>query len=154
MLSTEEYNRIIAKQQQIEKEKVAYQMTSSDLKKFEKKDKLPSMISDRKMQNDIEKGLKALHGYSDIEESCLISVTSLKKTINGSQKVTRTFLYKFAVGLHMSIEEANEYFALCGGILHEDSLEDAICRCALREGDSIYQFVDEFERLTGSKIAR
>lgn len=154
MLSTEEYNRIIAKQQQIREEKVAYQMTSSDLQKFEKKDKLPSMIADKKMQNDIEKGLKALHGYSDIEESCLISVTSLKKTINGSQKVTRTFLYKFAVGLHMSIEEANEYFELCGGALHEDSLEDAICRCALRDGDSIYQFVEEYERLTGSKIAR
>ena len=154
MLSTEEYNRIIAKQQQTKEEKIAYQMTGSDLQKFEKKDKLPSMISDRKMQNDIEKGLKALHGYSDIEESCLISVTSLKKTINGSQKVTRTFLYKFAVGLHMSVEEANEYFALCGGILHEDSLEDAICRCALRDGDSIYQFVEEYERLTGAKIAR
>ena len=154
MLSKEEYNRIITKQQQIKKEKVAYQMTDSDLKKFERRDKLPSMIADRKMQNDIEKGLKALQGYDDIEETCLISITSLKKSINGSQKVTRTFLYKFAVGLHMSIEEANEYFALCGGILHEDSLEDAICQCALRDGDDIYQFVEEYERLTGSKIAR
>ena len=154
MLSKEEYERIIANQSKKEQEKVAYQMTNSDLQKFEHNDRLPSMISTRKMQNDIEKGLKALHGYSDIEDSCLISVTSLKKTINRSQKVTRTFLYKFAVGLHMSIEEANEYFALCGGVLHEDSLEDAICRCALRDGDSIYEFVEEYERLTGSKIAR
>lgn len=154
MLSKEEYERIIAISQKEEHEKVAFQMTSADMQRFEHKNKLPSMIADRKMQNDIEKGLKALHGYSDIEESCLISVTSLKKTINGSQKVTRSFLYKFAVGLHMSIEEANQYFALCGGVLHEDSLEDAICRCALRDENNIYEFVEEFERLTGSKIAR
>lgn len=154
MLTKEEYEQIMARMQSKEISKAAFQMTDADKKRFEKNTKLPLMISERKMQNDIEKGLKAIHGYSDIEKSCLISVTSLKKVINGSDKVTRKFLYKFAVGLHMSIDEANEFFKLCGGELHDDSLEDCICKCALRDKDNIHDFVEEFENLTNTKIAR
>ena len=154
MLTKEEYEQVLVRRSEVENQKVAMQVTSAELKKFENDTKLPSMISDRKIQNDIEKGLKALHGYSAIEESCLISVTSLKKVINGSDKVTRKFLYKFVVGLKMSLDEANQFFAHCGGQLHDDSLEDYICKCALRDEDDIYTFVEEFERLTNSKIVR
>ena len=154
MLTKEEYEQVLARQSKEETQKIALQMTGADLKRFEKNTKLPSMISDRKIQNDIEKGIKATMGYDAIEAACCISATSLKKVINGSDKVTRKFLYKFAVGLKMSIEEANQFFALCGGELHDDYLEDCICKCALRDKDDIYSFIDEFERLTGSKIAR
>lgn len=154
MLSKEEYEQVLARQSKQETQKVALQMTGADLKRFENNTKLPSMISDRKIQNDIEKGIKATMGYDAIEAACCVSTTSLKKVINGSDKVTRKFLYKFTVGLKMSLEEANQFFALCGGELHDDSLEDCICKGALRDGDDIYSFIEEFERLTGSKIVR
>ena len=154
MLTKEEYEKVITKQTRMEESKVALQMTSADLKRFEKNSKLPLMISDKKRIISDEKGLSSTLGYEYIEEKCLISVTSIKKVINGSDRVTRRFLYKFAVGLEMSLVEANTYFALCGGELHDDSLEDCICKCALRDKDSIYDFVEEFERLTHSKIAR
>lgn len=154
MLTKEEYEQVLERQIKKEDQKVALQVSSVELKRFENSTKLPSMISDRKIQSDMERGIKAIHGYKAIEEDCLISVTSLKKVINGSDKVTRKFLYKFAVGLKMSIEEANKFFILCGGELHDDSLEDYICKCALRDKDDIYVFVDEFERLTNTKIVR
>lgn len=154
MLTKEEYKQVIERQFTLQKQRTALQVSSVDLKRFENNTKLPSMISNRKIQYDIENGLKAIHGYSALGEDCLISVTTLKKVINGSDKVTRKFLYKFAVGLRMSLEEANEYFSLCGGQLHDDSLEDYICKCALRDGDDIYTFAEEFERLTNTKIIR
>ena len=64
MLTKEEYEQILVRQSKVEQPKVAMQVTSAELKKFENNTKLPSMILDRKIQNDIEKGLKAIHGVS------------------------------------------------------------------------------------------
>lgn len=95
MITQREVDEILQKESgEKERSRVSYQMTDADLKAFEKCAELPGMIADRKIRNDLEKGLKAIHGYSDIEECCNISVTSLKKTINRTQKPTRTFLYK------------------------------------------------------------
>ena len=91
--------------------------------------------------------------YDKLEELCQISVTTMKKTISGTQKISRNFLYKFVVGLHMSVEEANEYFALCGGELNLKNPADFICYRALEDGDSIFQFIEDFEHYTGLKIA-
>lgn len=156
MVTEQEIQKIRSKGQAVENEKpkLSYQVTAEEMKRFEKNNRLPKMISARKMRNDKELGIKATLGYDAIEESCQISITSLKKTINGSDRPTRTFLYKFAVGLHMSVEEANQYFALCGGVLREDSVEDYICIKALEDSDNIFQFVEDYETYVGKKISR
>lgn len=77
---------------------------------------------------------------------------TLKKTINGSIKITRNFIYKFVVRLHMTLEEANTYFELNGGALRETCLADYICLHALLDQDDIHQFISDFEQHTETKI--
>ena len=88
-----------------------------------------------------------------LEEECKISVETMRKTIIGTTKCTRNFLYKFCVGLHMSVEEANQYFALCGGSLNEDYMADYICIKALEREASIEEFIGAFEKNVGIKIS-
>ena len=52
----------------------------------------------------------------------------------------------------MTIEEADVLFELEKGPLSDECLEDMICYCALRDHDSIYEFIDEFEEKTNYKI--
>lgn len=135
------------------KEKTSYRVSSFEMKQFDTAWELQDKIGNRKEQFQKERGLKAYPAYDKLEEECQISVTSIKQTISGRQKVTRNFLYKFTIGLRMSIEEANEYFALCGGELNLKNREDYICYHALADGDTIFEFIEQFEKYTGLKIA-
>ena len=92
---------------------------------------LRDMIFRKKDLYQSENKVGTLAAYERLEEECQINVDTMKKTISGSIKVTRNFLYKFAVGLHMSLEEANQYFELNGGGLRESCLADYICIHAL-----------------------
>lgn len=132
----------------------SYSVTPEEMQRFKKNNELPLLIYNKKIQNDVENGVKATAGYELIEEMCLISVTSLKKTMNGTDRPTRTFLYKFTVGLHMPLDEANKLFDLCGGSLREDDPADYICIHALNDGDSIYDFCKQYEKYIGKKITR
>ena len=116
--------------------------------------KLARKIAARKIQYDKE--FNNNHSsYEKFANACGMSASTVKKTISGSIKVTRTFLYRMAVGLHMTIDEANEYFALCGGILREDSsIEDYICIHALKDGDTIEMFSEQVEQFANTKIWR
>lgn len=135
-------------------EKTSLAVTPEDMKRFDKNARLPKLIAQRKIKNDIDHGVSATAGYDLIEELCLISITSLKKTISGKDRPTRTFLYKFTVGLHMSVEEANEYFDLCGGTLREENPEDFLCIHALLDEDTIYDFCEQYEYYFHKKLAR
>ncbi|MCR5402221.1 MAG: hypothetical protein K6E91_00155, partial [Butyrivibrio sp.] len=64
--------------------------------------------------------------YEKLEELTQLSSTTIKHTIKRRDRVTRTTLYKLCVGLRMSLDEANELFRKCGGVLKEDCLEDFI----------------------------
>lgn len=131
----------------------SYQVTSRDMRPFdEQRWELADKVAERKKRYADENHLKATIAYDFLEGECRISVDTLKKSINGTLKISRTFLYKFAVGLRMSIEEANEYFCLCGGPLNAQVREDFICIRALEDGDSIELFVQQFEEFTGNKI--
>ena len=44
----------------------------------------------------------------------------------------------------MDVDEANELFALCGGVLNEDFHEDYVCYKALKDKDDIMHFIDQF----------
>lgn len=124
------------------KNDTSFRIAAADIKRFQANKELPL-----KLYNEIDNYAK-LHNikpkYAGIEEICQISETSLKKSCAGTQKITRQFLYKFTVGLKMSIEAANEFFALCGGVLRDDDLEDFICMKALIDGDDILFFINQF----------
>ena len=123
-------------------EDASFRVTAADMKRFQSNNELPL-----KLYNAIAEYAR-LHNikpkYAGMEELCQISETSLKKSCAGTQKITRQFLYKFTVGLKMSVEAANDFFALCGGVLREDDLEDFICMKALTDGDDILFFINQF----------
>ena len=120
----------------------SYHVTTEEMKRFEVNKEL-----NLKVYNKICDYTK-LHNikpkYTGLEEICQLSETSLKKSCAGTQKITRPFLYKFAVGLKMSVDEANEFFAMCGGVLKDDDVEDYICIKALTDGDDILHFIEQF----------
>ena len=123
-------------------EDASFRVTAADMKRFQSNNELPL-----KLYNAIAEYAR-LHNikpkYAGMEELCQISETSLKKSCAGTQKITRQFLYKFTVGLKMSVEAANDFFILCGGVLREDDLEDFICMKALTDGDDILFFINQF----------
>lgn len=129
---------------------------STDVRmKFNEKEKqLAKKISTIKLKYEKENKLSSNKAYEELADLCQISVTPFKYAVFGKRGNTanRHFLYKLVVGMHMSIEEANSLFVLEKGPLSEECLEDMICYCALRDNDSIYDFIDEFERETNYKI--
>ena len=143
----------LAKNEEIQKSKVAYQVSGAEMKAFEKSALLlASMIGDRKFLFEKENGLRSMAAYEALEEVCQISTTTMKKSINGTLKITRQFLYKFTVGLKMTPDEANKYFALCGGELNEQWGEDYICLKALLDKDDVYQLIEEFDTYRNIKL--
>ncbi|SEK22562.1 hypothetical protein SAMN02910353_00211 [Ruminococcus sp. YRD2003] len=153
MVTAEEMKKVIENAEK-KQNKVSYSVTPEEMQRFKVNDMLPKLISSKKMENDKRHGVLATPGYGLIEEMCLISETSLKKTINGSIRVTRTFLYKFAIGLHMSLEEANKLFELCGGPLRKTDVADYICINYLETNDDIHKFCEQYEKYTGKKLSR
>ena len=130
--------------EEVIEEKVAYQVTAKEMRAFDENViELSDMISERKKLYEKEKGINATQAYLDIEDFCQISTDTMKRAMCG-KKITRTFLYKFVVGFKMSLEEANEYFELCGGSLTRKNPEDYICLNAIRDGDSIEMLVETF----------
>lgn len=137
-----------------EAEKTSMRVSAAELSGFiENENKLKDMISKKKISYQQEHKLSVTAAYEKLEEQCQISVDTMKKSINGTIRVTRNFLYKFTVGLHMSLEEANEYFLLNGGALRESCMADYICIHALVDKDGISAFIRDFEKHTDSKIS-
>lgn len=152
MVTAEEMKKVI---ENAEKEKKAsYSVTPEEMQRFKVNEKLPCLIAAKKIENDNKLRLNLTSGCEKIEELCLIEVSTFKKTINGSIRVTRTFLYKFTIGLHMSLEEANKLFELCGGPLRETDPADYLCKRYLEEPDDIYTFCEQYEEYIGKKLTR
>lgn len=136
-----------------EAEKTSSRVSTKELSHFiDNENALRDMISRKKLLYQNENNLSALAAYEQLEDECQISVDTMKKTISGRIKVTRNFLYKLAVGLHMTLGEANKYFELNGGELRESCLADYICIHALLDHDDIAVFISDFEKHTDSKI--
>ena len=127
-------------------EKASFHVTSAEMKRFESNVNLATMVY--KKITDYANAHNIKPKYTGLEELCQISETSFKKSCAGSQKITRTFLYKLAVGLKMNIDEANKFFFLCGGALREDNLEDYICIKAIKDKDDILHFIEQFNEFT------
>lgn len=130
-------------------------LSAADASRFSDKEKqLAKKISTIKLKYEMEHGVSSNKAYEDLCDLCQISVTAFKYAVAGKKGNTanRHFLYKLAVGMKMTIEEADVLFELEKGPLSDECLEDMICYCALRDHDSIYEFIDEFEEKTNYKI--
>lgn len=137
-----------------EAEKTSSRVSSAELSHFiDDENELKDMIGRRKLLYQKDQGLTSTGAYEKLEDLCQINMDTMKKTISGRIRITRNFIYKFAVGLHMALEEANEYFELNGGVLNERCMADYICIKALKDHDDVHQFIKDFERHTGIKIA-
>ncbi len=121
-------------------------VTASEMKRFEHAKALNNDVYD--VINNFAKENNIRPKYYGLETICQLSESTLKKSVAGTIKITRPFLYKLTVGLHLSLEEANKLFAKCGGVLREDNIEDYICMKALIDGDDIIAFMNQFNEYT------
>ena len=134
-------------------ERSSFCVRDEDMISFHEQEKrLAVMIAEEKATLAEEYGKSSSEMSSHIAASCQIAEDTLKKTITGKIPVTRRFLYKFTVGLKMSPEKADEYFALCGGKLTEDCLADFICLRALQDGDEIFDFLDQMNEYASMNL--
>lgn len=123
------------------------QVSTAEMRRFgEDYDELALMVSDLLDDYAHEHHIKPK--YEGLEELTHLSQTTLKHVVNGRDRVTRTILYKLAVGLGLSIEKANMFFEKCGGRLREDCLEDYICLRAIEDGDTVVQFIYDYNHYT------
>ena len=92
--------------------------------------------------------------YEGMEERTHLLAAQIKQLINGRANVTHTSLYKLAVGLKMTVEEANEkLFKKFNGELRSICREDFICIKALEDGDDVSSFIREYNTYTkGNKL--
>lgn len=146
---------------EIQERDCSYNVNAAEMARFKDQDKqLSKKIRLIKIRFDEERcGGKSNQGYEKLSDLCQIPVDTLKKTIRNDRpeakskiKPTRNFVYKLVVGLKMSIEEANELFALCGGSLTEETAADYICLKALEHEDDIYHFLGEYKEYIGKEI--
>ena len=134
-------------------EKSSLRVNAEEMTFFaENEKKLAQIIGKMKLRYEVEHKLKPMAAYDEIEEKCQISISTIKNTINGKIKTTRNFLYKFAVGMQLSVDAANELFELCDGRLREDCKADYIVIRALEDKDDIYTFIEDFQKYTNLKI--
>lgn len=113
----------------------------------EKMNLLKKKIADDVNQMIYERRWPLARAYAYFDEHCHIAAPTMKKALQENGKITRKFLYKYTVGMHMSIDQAQEYFDLQGRILQSESdAEDIIAYNALKDGDSTYSMIEEFWR--------
>lgn len=151
MVTEEEMNRIVFD------ESSSVRNASIHLSPEEKQEQdaqLKALVLERKHRLESERCIKPTPAFGLIEELCDISETSLKKSLLGQQKITRTFIYKFSVGMNMTLEEANRLFSLCGGPLDPSVKEDYICIRAIEDHDDIHTFISQFKEFTGFRLSR
>lgn len=122
--------------------KSSYKVTASEMKRFEVNNSLALMVYNKIKEYTTEHNIKPR--YEGLVEQCQLDASTLNKSCSGKIKITRHFLYKFTVGLKMSVDEANKFFILCGGVLADDNIEDYICKKALEDKDDILLFIEQF----------
>ena len=81
--------------------------------------------------------------YFTLEAVANIKADTFRKWLNGTRNIKRRGLAKFAIGLLLPLEIANELFALLEYPLYENSRFDAIIVSAINEKESIYIFDEE-----------
>lgn len=85
---------------------------------------------------------KNYENFAQIEVSCDINESTMRKCLNGRRKITRETLAKFCIGTKLTVEQSEELFTLQGHSLEpETQLFDALIVNALQDGDDIEIFL-------------
>ncbi|WP_293970463.1 hypothetical protein [uncultured Ruminococcus sp.] len=139
---------------EFKKEKLSYQVSSQEMRIFsENKRKLAKTLNNFVLKLEMDYDCSRNKIADKIEENCQQSWDTYKRIINGRCKATRVALYKFCIGMNLSRKEADTLFNLTEeGRLTDDNIGDYIFIRALGQ-DSIFDFIDEFEKYTGKSIA-
>ncbi len=138
----------------LEENKVACRVTDAEMRQFDTKHQLVIKLMNLKVAFDNIHNYKTTMGYERFAEACMLGTSTIKRMFSGTIRITRTMLYRITVGMKMSLDEANSYFALCGGELREECIEDYICIHALLDGDDIHLFLEQFEKYTNYILER
>lgn len=80
---------------------------------------------------------------------CNIPIPTYKKYISGNGRPSRSFIGKLAVGLGLSVDQANELFRLHSGVLNLTNDADFVTYHALVDRDSIDVYEAELKRFLG-----
>ena len=150
MITMEEIQKIKRNYIEPVTEKHADMVTKAEMERFNTSsllaEKLGEIVDDYfydyKQTCNGDKPLK----YPTLSKMFLLNESTVKAYINGRSVITRETLYKFVVGMHLSLNQANELFSLCGGELRSTNLEDYICIKSLEDKDSIESFVNQINK--------
>ncbi len=131
-----------------------YQVNPAQMKSFDdNRKKLAFKINSIILNFELENDLSRNKTGDIICERTQQSWDSYKKVIYGKTIATRTLLYKFSIGMNLSMEETQELFELSEeGPLNERVRGDFIFLNALGK-DTIQSFINEYEKYTNKKIS-
>lgn len=136
--------------------KVSYRVTPKSMSRFSENQnelwkKLRDYLEDYKEENN----LSWFETAGEVEERCKHSWDGFKKYLSNRKGLSRAMLYKFCIGMELSLEESKELFAMSKeGGLSDDNMGDYIFMCAIRDGDDIDSFISQYEEYTGKKISK
>lgn len=130
-------------------------VTAAELSPFlDQQKELGKKIGDYKIQFAKKNGYCTEKANDELENVCLIPYDTIRKIIIGTTKCTRHFLYKFCLGVGITVDEANELFEMCGGPLYAKCMEDYIFIKAIEDEDTVEEFVKDFEKHVGIKLVK
>lgn len=138
----------------LEADRSLYLTTGKDLSApREKMNRLRKKIADDINELTYERGGILEQAYAYVDAHCHIAPPTMKKALQGNSRITRKLLYKYTVGMRMSVNQAQEYFELQGRRLsNESDEEDMITLNALRDSDSADNLIEEFWYLLGKRL--
>lgn len=115
---------------------------------------LVKKVCDYLMQQYYKPDMKMADFYAQIDCKLRIAPDTMKKLLrNTTTTISREMLYKISVGTGMDLETANSFFVMSrGGVLNPDSLNDLLVMNALRDHDSIDDFIEEYREKAGKNI--
>ena len=130
-------------------EGTSLRVSAAEMRKFNTSLELSSEVADLIVDYVTKNNLKPK--YEKLSVILQMSEKQIKNSLNGNLRITRGFLYKLVVGLKIDRESADKLFEKCGGVLKDDCCEDYICMCAIRDGDSVKQFVQDYNKYSEGK---
>ena len=127
-------------------DKASLRVTAGEIASFDKdENELPSDVDTVIFDYCQKHGLKRSNAV--IAEYCHTNEKTLREYLNGNRRITREFLYKLAIGLELTLDEADLLFEKCGGKLNADNRQDYIVINAILDHDDIDDFIENFNEL-------
>ena len=115
---------------------------------------LVKKVCDYLMQKFYNPDMKMVDFYAQIDCKLRIAPDTMKKLLRRTTTtISREMLYKIAIGTGMDVDTANSFFEMSrGGDLNSKSLNDHLVINALRDHNSIDDFIEEYREQAGKNI--